>query len=402
MKHDLSSSASDHQYLIDKIRIVTPVFPHPRHPERGQFVANLIVVWNDHIPAISVFSSITLGFLLKRMTKRPKALSWAGAVVTHVLILGQPASGRLPKRLKMKLRALNQSRIISKMVAASPGALIYAKFISAGALAHSVSSKTGEPYFVDLGESASLIEGPAPILEERKRVMRGATGVVCVSPRLQAEAVELGATPDRVTLIPNQPDPEIFYPRDQATCRAQLGLSPDDFIVLYVGSFSHRKGLKRVDTALTKMRHRAQAAWLGSGSLKPVHPHVVQLGIVDHDQLPLWMNAADVLVLPTLAEGCCNVIAEALSCGLPTVTSDIDDIRWQVPKEGVILVDPNDTDAIAATLDDLASDPDKLSQMRAHLIEMNAQAEAQGGRSMAILNWMQDLLNRTTSEEQDT
>ena len=394
-------NGSDHPYTMDKIRVVTPVFPHPRHPERGQFVVNLIKVWNQYVPEISVFSPITLGFYFKRILKWPQQSSWPRVSVDHVMIPGKPFSVYLPKTLSMKLRGLNQSRVVSKMQEAPPGTLIYAQFISAGALAQAVAAKTGEPYFVDLGESMSLTGAPTEILQERQRVMRGAAGVVCVSPRLRDEAIELGAEPDRVTLIPNQPDRSIFYPQDRAECRRQLGLSNDDFIVLYVGSFTHRKGIKRVDTALSKMRNRAQAAWLGSGSLKPLHPHVVQKGSVGHELLPIWMNAVDVLVLPTLAEGCCNVIAEALSCGLPIITSDIEDLRWQVPDEGVILVDPKDTDAIATALDDLADDPGKLAAMRAALIEKGTASEAQGGRSTAILSWMQGLLDRGPQKDQD-
>lgn len=401
MENETLMKQAGQRFSMDKIRVVTPVFPHPRHPERGQFVVNLINVWNDSIPAISVFSPITLGFFLKRITRQPKHLSWPRVTVEHVFILGKPFSAHLPERLGNWLRQINHSRVVSRMLASPPGALIYAQFISAGALAQTASSKTGEPYFVDLGESMSLVEASAPILEERQRVMREAAGVVCVSPRLRDEALELGARPDRVAMIPNQPDRAIFHPRDQAECRRQLGLSPDDFIVLYVGGFSHRKGIKRVDAALSKMRNRAHAAWLGSGGLQPVHPHVVHKGSVGHELLPIWMNAANVLALPTLAEGCCNVIAEALSCGLPTVTSDIEDIRWQVPEEGVILVDPKDTDAIAAALDDLADNPDKLSAMRTALIEKSVAAGEQGGRSTAVLNWMQDLLDRSLPGGQD-
>jgi glycosyltransferase involved in cell wall biosynthesis len=145
------------------------------------------------------------------------------------------------------------------------------------------------------------------------------------------------------------------------------------------------------------MQHPAKAAFLGSGPLVPDFPGVIHTGSVQHDDLAIWLNAADVLALPTLAEGCCNAIAEALACALPIVTSDIPDLRWQVPDKGVVLVDPRDPDAIAAALDDLAANPDKVAQMRADLLAL-ADLERDKNRADEILTWIQTWLAETAAE----
>lgn len=383
---------------FDRIRVVTPVFPHPRHPERGRFLANLTDAWRATARQIDVFSVETLGFRIKRALRPAQDVSQPGIKVTWAPTLGQPFGGVLPQRVRRRMRHYNHGRVVAAMTGAERGAFIYAKFISAGAMARKVSKITGEPYFVDLGESKTLLTGPKHILAERRAVMADATGVVCVSPRLRDEAIELGADPDKVQLMPNAPDPALFHPRDRAACRAELGLDPEAFLALYVGRFSDRKGVLRVDAALKQMRTPVQVAYLGSGELKPDFAGKVFQGSVGHDQLPLWMNAADVLVLPTLAEGCCNVIAEAMACGLPVVSSDIDDIRWQVPAEGVVLVDPRDPAAIAAALDDLASDSDRLAGMRRALADRAALTDGDG-RSMQVLKWIATTLDRSPSEK---
>src|SRR5690606_22295293 len=56
--------------------------------------------------------------------------------------------------------------------------------------------------------------------------------------------------------------------------------------------------------------------------------------------LPKYYNAADFFILPTLSEGSCNAIAEAICCGLPIVSSDIKEVKEQVFLDSSILVDP--------------------------------------------------------------
>ena len=46
-------------------------------------------------------------------------------------------------------------------------------------------------------------------------------------------------------------------------------------------------------------------------------------GPVNHEDIPLWIAASDILVLPSLSEGRPNVVLEALSCEVPVVATDV-------------------------------------------------------------------------------
>jgi len=49
---------------------------------------------------------------------------------------------------------------------------------------------------------------------------------------------------------------------------------------------------------------------------------------VSHEAIPQLLNAADVLVVPSLMEGSPNIVKEAMACNCPIVTTDIGDVRW--------------------------------------------------------------------------
>jgi glycosyltransferase involved in cell wall biosynthesis len=72
---------------------------------------------------------------------------------------------------------------------------------------------------------------------------------------------------------------------------------------------------------------------------------------------------ADVFCLPTLQEGCCNAIVEALACGLPVISSDRSFNYDILNESNSILIDPIDEDAIAVALRSLYEDKALRAQL---------------------------------------
>jgi glycosyltransferase involved in cell wall biosynthesis len=112
----------------------------------------------------------------------------------------------------------------------------------------------------------------------------------------------------------------------------------NDMLLLLIGEGSERRGIEHVVKALK------------------IENEVLLLGEKPHDEIPLWVNSADVFVLPSLSEGFPLVIPEAMMCGVPIVATDVGGVPEAVidGRTG-LLVRPNDAfsleKAIRAYLD---------------------------------------------------
>jgi glycosyltransferase involved in cell wall biosynthesis len=73
--------------------------------------------------------------------------------------------------------------------------------------------------------------------------------------------------------------------------------------------------------------------------------------ILPHDEIPRWLAAADVAVLPSRTEGMPNAVLEALACGRPVVATAVGGTRELIQNPALgILVPPGDADALAQAL----------------------------------------------------
>lgn len=176
--------------------------------------------------------------------------------------------------------------------------------------------------------------------------------VVCVSSKNLEESIQKGLTiREKCKVIPNAINPERFRLLDKEECRKKLNIPKDAFIVISVGWFSERKGTKRISDAIDKIQDGSiNSIFIGKGTEEPSCENILFKGPVPHELIPIYLNASDVFVLPTLHEGCCNAVIEAMACGLPVISSDRSFNHDILDKENSILINPNDVDAIAEAI----------------------------------------------------
>ncbi len=199
-----------------------------------------------------------------------------------------------------------------------------------------------------------------PLIARTLRAARFSTGV---SRALVDDLVRLGAPTDRAVLLPNGVDRALFQPRDRGEARRALALPEGCRIVLFVGGLDPEKGVRELVDAFAVIRHgaaapvhlvlvgegpldaeiRARAAALGAAAGR-----IVLAGAQDLAGVARYLAAADLLALPSWAEGTPNVVLEALAAGRPVVASRVGGIP-DVVVEGItgILVAPRDPDDLA-------------------------------------------------------
>ena len=235
----------------------------------------------------------------------------------------------------------------------------------------------------DLNVTAKLA-GPRAQLA---RLLPAASRVIAVSRPLADEAIRLGVAPERVRVVPNGVDRARFSPADRQAARAGLGLAPERRLLLYVGHLKEAKGavdLARAYTLLAAERGDVDLLVVGDGEAKGAMTAVAEqsgeggrgmrlVGARPYDEVPRWMAAADVIVLPSWNEGTPNTIIEALAAGRRVIATPVGGIPDLVtsPLLGE-LVPPRDVGALAAALARAVDEPYDPSAVAA------AAAEGQG------------------------
>lgn len=188
-----------------------------------------------------------------------------------------------------------------------------------------------------------------------------AAKVVAVSRALADEVVALGVPRDRVALVMNGVDAELFHPRDREAARAELALAPGP-LALYVGNLKEEKGVLELGAAwqiVAREMPEATLVVIGGGPLQgalealvaPLGDRVRMVGPRPLETIPTWMAAADIVVLPSRAEGTPNVVLEALASGRRVVASAVGGIPDLITREELgTLVPPRAPDALAAAI----------------------------------------------------
>jgi glycosyltransferase involved in cell wall biosynthesis len=74
------------------------------------------------------------------------------------------------------------------------------------------------------------------------------------------------------------------------------------------------------------------------------------VGAEHPERMPLWYGAATLLCLPSLHEGCPNVVLEALASGLPVLASRVGGVPEIVPPSAGMLVAPDDAEELTSAL----------------------------------------------------
>ena len=379
-----------------QILTVADSYPSDVSPWGGTFVHTLMRALQVHGVEVAVVAPVSLTGLLKPHSFlqmpdfyeiregvsvwRPRFVSFSNLSLPWG---GTTFRWMMSNFIKAAQRAVSKSAITPDVC--------YGHFLyPAGATAVAVARRLGVPCVLSLGESRYFLYEDNYGVEEVSRLVSSFDGIIAVNSQIKERCVSrYGASPERIVVLPNGVDTSTFYPRDRIEMRRKLGLPERRPLIAFVGHFDENKGPRRVLSAI-QQRPEIGAIFLGSGRQVPKGPQVLYRGRVSPEQVPEWLSAADLFVLPTLSEGSCNAILEALACGLPIVSSDRSFNHEILDSSVSILVDPLDVKALEAAITALVTDPERRHAMgevaRQRALRFNITA-----RAHRILKWLREI-----------
>ena len=162
---------------------------------------------------------------------------------------------------------------------------------------------------------------PLVVTQHGIEAQQGWTAPLCrLSSRLAdativtSPAVAAGLGLPDVTILPCGVDTDLFRPAPQAEARHQVGLPADQPVILFVGAPRPEKRLPLIEAAVARLQETQPAARLTCVHNEP------------REVVARYLNAADVLILASVAEGAPMVVREAMACNLPVVSTDVGDV----------------------------------------------------------------------------
>ena len=225
--------------------------------------------------------------------------------------------------------------------------LVHGHYWMSGIVASNLAARWSVPHvamFHTLGEVKNRARSgehePASRIAAERAIASSADRIIVASEHEKQSLTSLyGSSAERIAVVPCGVDLDLFAPMDKEFARRRLGLRSTERIILFVGRIEPLKGIDILIDAAAQLHEdenfavlivggdarareqievlRSQAAALG------VDHHISFVGAVEHHELPLYYNAADVCVVPSHYESFGLVAVESMACGTPVVASRV-------------------------------------------------------------------------------
>ena len=360
-----------------RLLFVSNLFPDTREPYRGLDNATVL----HHLNAQWDIRALAL-----RPTLPFRSGTWSARVEDSRLqpqFLATPYLPKIGSRWNHRLMARALRAPLREIHSRFPFDVVLSSWIYPDSCAVAqLSGELGFP-FVAIAQGSDVhqyLQHPV----RRKiiaREMPGASAVIARSAELARLLGEAGLDPATLHTIYNGVNRALFRPAERAAARQALNLQQDVQIILFVGNFYPIKNPLLLIEAHSQVcddntLSRTKLIMLGDGPLAgnaralgdQLHfgPNVVLAGRKSAAEVARYMQAADVLCVPSVNEGVPNVVLEAFACGLPVVASRVGGIPEVHPGETCgRLVEPR-LATVAAALRAVLREPPATAPIAAH------------------------------------
>jgi teichuronic acid biosynthesis glycosyltransferase TuaC len=206
-----------------------------------------------------------------------------------------------------------------------------------------------------------------------------AAALVTVSEGLRERVSALGIQPERISVLRNGVDLDVFYPVDRSIVRSRLGLAGR--VLLSVGNLVKLKGHDLIIRALAGLPSTTLLV-VGRGPERTALETLAQsVGVADRvrfleplpqERLRDIYSAADTLILASESEGWPNVLLESMACGTPVIATDIPGAREIVrtPEVGQLFRERT-PESITQSVETLLASPTDGAAIRAYAAQFS-------------------------------
>jgi len=342
-----------------KILIITNLYPLPWEPNRAAFNRQQFeVLTQEHQVQVLVLVPWLTWLKNRKLPNEPSAGKIPTSLVPYFYI---------PKALRFSYPVTLFFSLVFKIFrirAFNPDILLLS-WAFPDAVAGSLLARILRiPYVVKVHGSDINIHAQYKL--RAKQIawsLNGAKAVLSVSKALSDRMLEIGVAGEKVKVIYNGINHEIFRPDSRADARQALGVSANRLIFLYIGNLKTSKGCADLLAAFSDIAGKEKHAdlyFIGDGPARgKLNTKVNNLGLdkrvflqgnMPHSMLVNWIRAANAVVLPSHNEGVPNVLLESMACGIPVVATSVGGIPEIVSDETGILVNAGVTTELAAAL----------------------------------------------------
>lgn len=213
--------------------------------------------------------------------------------------------------------------------------------------------------------------------EEIPKIVSASDGIITVSNYSKKDIMEAFDYPGERIFVTELAAEDIYHPMDKelSRCLIKQYYSIDGEYILYLGGFSPRKNIIGLIEAFSKLnlaynkdiklviagkQGKSFTDYKNRAAELHIEDKVIFPGFVALEHLPYLYSAAEVFVYPSFYEGFGLPPVEAMSCGIPVISSNTTSIP-EVVRDCAILVNPYDTDELSTAINNVLDD-DKLKQ----------------------------------------
>jgi glycosyltransferase involved in cell wall biosynthesis len=238
-----------------------------------------------------------------------------------------------------------------------------------------------------------------------RRFMKVNVKIITISNGVRDEFIKFGYEPGEIMVAHDGVDINVFNTeKTKSECRTILGLSQDKIIVLYAGHLYKWKGAQILARAAKNLDEQYLVVFVGGTSYhveelkKEIEPmglnNILILGHKPHTQIPIYLKAADILVLPNSGKEDISRLYtsplkmfEYMTSGKPIIASDLPSTREVLTEDTAFFSQPDDPVNLSQVIKEVADHPaesEKKAQNAAQVIKKYSWVE----RSQKIIQFV--------------